>query len=880
VKIRAIRLWNVRRFGNRGVAIEGISDGVNVLAAENEQGKSTCFDALHALLFQPYSGTPKPIQMLRPYSGGSPRVEANIETDAGLFRIAKQFYAGREATVTDLATQRLVAQADQAEAWISDLTRGGASGPTGLLWVRQGLTDFDSGGKAQRDQEQKVREDALSSVAGEVEALTGGRRMFWILERCETELNEMVTTTGQARKGGPYALAREEHEQLRTEEQLQAALVDALRAALDERKRKTARRAEFADPAAIETRRQDKERTAAEFEIAKRHADRLADAIGRHKSAAGLHHAALEDLNRYRAAMERAVKLTAELNTRGRAHSDALAAQSQALKTEEDARRTLAEAEAGYTAARDTYRRAEAGGRANDARKRLAELKGKVEKAELCQNTIEQLTAQERALAIPKDTVAKLETLDTEISNLRTKLDASSALVVVEYGDNPDGSIRLDGAPIGEGETRSVSHSARFDIPNIATLTISAGASVDESTSKALEDKRDAFEKAIDKLGVATLSALRARERDYLGVKAELQIAKAELSAFAPDGLDALKIEASQLETLVGSDDAEAPDQKQAAHDLEVAETQLNQVRTTAETSRAQLATIREAVLREKLGVDHLGQTLTELQIVLGPEEARPAALDRLEKTEASNRAQLTAAAEQVTALKANAPDLEAADAAARRAASVVANVEAEVTRLDQEISELTGSIRARSKDAVEEVLAETRDRLTTAEARLEALETEAAVLSRLKKALGDAQAVARDQYFGPVMAELRPLLALLLDEAKITFNDDTLLPRSLERNGQDEDVSVLSGGMREQLTVLTRLAFARLLAKNGRPVPVILDDALVYSDDDRIERMFDALHRQARDLQIIVFSCRQRAFAQLGGQGLHMVNWTPESRQ
>ena len=82
---------------------------------------------------------------------------------------------------------------------------------------------------------------------------------------------------------------------------------------------------------------------------------------------------------------------------------------------------------------------------------------------------------------------------------------------------------------------------------------------------------------------------------------------------------------------------------------------------------------------------------------------------------------------------------------------------------------------------------------------------------------------------------------------------------------------------MREQLAILTRLAFARLLAKGGQPTPVILDDALVYSDDDRIERMFDALHRQARDQQIIVFSCRQRAFAKLGGNALTMVPWVPE---
>src|SRR3546814_7724436 len=82
---------------------------------------------------------------------------------------------------------------------------------------------------------------------------------------------------------------------------------------------------------------------------------------------------------------------------------------------------------------------------------------------------------------------------------------------------------------------------------------------------------------------------------------------------------------------------------------------------------------------------------------------------------------------------------------------------------------------------------------------------------------------------------------------------------------------------MRERLSVLTRLAFGRLCARDGKPAPVILDDALVYSDDDRIERMFDALHRQAREQQIIVFSCRQRAFQRLGGNVLQMTERSEE---
>jgi uncharacterized protein YhaN len=94
-------------------------------------------------------------------------------------------------------------------------------------------------------------------------------------------------------------------------------------------------------------------------------------------------------------------------------------------------------------------------------------------------------------------------------------------------------------------------------------------------------------------------------------------------------------------------------------------------------------------------------------------------------------------------------------------------------------------------------------------------------------------------------------------------------LPNRLVRHGQEEQIDVLSGGAQEQLALLVRLAFARMLAQDGRAAPVILDDALVYTDDDRIERMFDALHRQASDVQILVLTCRQRAFRDLGGTQL-----------
>jgi hypothetical protein len=877
VKVRALRLWNVRRFAKQGVAIENIGDGVNVLAAENEQGKSTCFDGLHALLFQAYSGTPKQVQMLRPYSGGSPRIEADIETDAGVFRITKQFYAGREATVMDLATHRLVAQADQAEAWISDLTRGGASGPTGLLWVRQGLTDFESGGKAQRDQEFKAREDALSSVAGEVEALTGGRRMAWILERCEAELAELVTANGNARKGGPYALAKDEHEQLVEEERTQADLVRALRAALDERKRKVSRRVELMDPSAAQSRQHESDLAAAALKTAKSHADQLLAAISRHEIETERHGVAQERLAHYRGALDRAAELAAALSEGEVDYSKALSAQSLAQKTEEDTVRLLGEAEAGHTTARDTLRLAETAERINDAKKQMEELGDRLRKADQSHELIQQLVARAAALSIPTGVIARLEVLDAEISKLNARLEASSPLVTIDYADNPSSSILVEGTALDHGEAHHVSRSTRFDIPTVGALTVSAGVSAEDATSKTVREKQNELDRGLEGLGVETLAELRERDRDFREVTSELQVAKAEFAAWAPNGIETLRTEITQLEALVETDQVDAPEPEVAARDAKEAENRVTLARNAAETARAQLSTRREIALEAKLGLDHLLEKVEETARALGPVDEREAKLNHLRATEESVATQRKSAFDHVEHLKSNAPDLDAADAAARRAASVVTNIDTEVKHLDQEISELTGSITARSDDAVEEILGETQERLTVTANRVAALEMEIAVLNRLKQALTEARAAAQEQYFGPVMAELRPLLSLLMDDGTITFDDGTLLPRTLERNGQDEDISALSGGMREQLTVLTRLAFARLLAKNGRPVPVILDDALVYSDDDRIERMFDALHHQARDLQIIVFSCRQRAFEKLGGQSLRMTDWTPD---
>ena len=75
-----------------------------------------------------------------------------------------------------------------------------------------------------------------------------------------------------------------------------------------------------------------------------------------------------------------------------------------------------------------------------------------------------------------------------------------------------------------------------------------------------------------------------------------------------------------------------------------------------------------------------------------------------------------------------------------------------------------------------------------------------------------------------------------------------------------------LSSGAREQLCVLSLLACAGIVAVDGRDgVPVIIDDALGWTDRDRLERLGAAFAAAGRDAQVIVLTCDPARYRTVG---------------
>jgi uncharacterized protein YhaN len=187
--------------------------------------------------------------------------------------------------------------------------------------------------------------------------------------------------------------------------------------------------------------------------------------------------------------------------------------------------------------------------------------------------------------------------------------------------------------------------------------------------------------------------------------------------------------------------------------------------------------------------------------------------------------------------------------------------VEASLRDRRQKVRDLEVELRTLGKDDTAAEIEIANGELARAEAQRGRLSHEADALTLLHDTLVDEEQIARETFLAPVRERIEPYLKRLFPGSALMLDDQTLKITHLRRDGQDEPYERLCIGTREQLAVLARLAFADLLNEHGKKSPIILDDALVFSDDGRFEEMQRILDRAADRLQIIVLTCHERAY-------------------
>lgn len=867
MKIRSLTLENVRKFGGKRVSIDGIGDGISVISEANEFGKSTFFDALHALFFEKYSSTKKPIKSLQPHAGGGVEIAATVEVEGALFAIEKRFLAKKGASVTDVATNRVIARDDEAEGWISQHIGQADAGPAGLLWVRQGVLGLEPADSkpAEREQLTEARRDLLSSVAGEIDQVTGGRTMDRILKRCEDDLGALATGA-QQRPRGPWKDAVDAEAALTAELSELDATCNALATALDERRKIDGELARLADPAAIEARKADRDAAQARARAAEDHARQLDAANSAHSVAALELKEAKRQQDDFAAAVaalgtarEALAKTTLDQEASG-------AALTEAQTKEKTARAELEASEADTRQCHDAVRLAERHAAAERAR-------GELERIEAAHDKVrKQIDARASARARIADNpataeaFAKAETAARDRDRLAAAVSAKQAAVTVTYASAA--RVLRDGSELPEGERVALTDGDVLDIPAMGTLRFTLPEAEGADTKAQLAEAEARLRVALTACGAATLEEAHAQAATRRADQDTVKLADTTLGVLAPEGIEALETALAEARAVV----AQAPEGPVRDAD-EVAQARDRAVALEA-TLRQAHAAAKDALTDARLAAGQADSALATAQESLrdaerraGPEAERTTRSDSLATAVRDAETRAAELAEAAEVLSAEAPDLETARANLSRAEAAYETGRKRLEELRERRAALSAQIQTRAEEGVEERRAEVADRLAEVSARAARYADEVAALTLLRDTLLSARDEARDAYFEPVQTELAPLLGILHDDARIDWESESIVPGALHRDGETEAFDTLSGGTQEQIAILTRLAFARLFARRGDHVPVILDDALVYSDDDRIIKMFTALNRVAANQQIIVFSCRQLAFAGLGGE-------------
>lgn len=87
---------------------------------------------------------------------------------------------------------------------------------------------------------------------------------------------------------------------------------------------------------------------------------------------------------------------------------------------------------------------------------------------------------------------------------------------------------------------------------------------------------------------------------------------------------------------------------------------------------------------------------------------------------------------------------------------------------------------------------------------------------------------------------------------------------------GTGKSAKLLSQGTADQSYLALRLAICLLALPDSDRAPIILDDALVTFDDERLSLALQVLQDFAQDRQVLLFTCQSREKAALAKGGLH----------
>jgi|GEM_PF-2022836 len=463
--------------------------------------------------------------------------------------------------------------------------------------------------------------------------------------------------------------------------------------------------------------------------------------------------------------------------------------------------------------------------------------------------------------AITEQAVKKLRRADRNAHAREAEL--KGAAVTVTLKALKDTTINDKAWKKGESSTASLSEPKKIAIADLVVIGIQPGGSdltgLRDKAKDALQELRD----SLTELGVENLAEAEGQLQKRERIAVQLGEAQERFKEMAPTGIEAIVAEQVRLQAESDAVEvpADVPSRRDAESKAESAEFELTQARTARDRAREKAQDARVALVETEGAL----RSITDRVEVLCKELAAMAPAEKLAgNAQAANRKW-----EEAVVIKDDAQRAfddaggEAAQLEAEQAGKALNGLERTKRKTEIELGQAHGKLQQAQTDTAHESMQDAEGAREQARSYLSRLSRQAEAAKALWTALSARRRALQERLTRPVVHRVGTYLTTLFPGCQLAMTDELEIS-GLVAGNQLEEFEALSGGEKEQLGLLVRLALADVLRGDGT-LPLLLDDSMVNSDSQRIQQMQTLLYRAARKLQIIVFSCHDTLLDKLG---------------
>ncbi len=434
---------------------------------------------------------------------------------------------------------------------------------------------------------------------------------------------------------------------------------------------------------------------------------------------------------------------------------------------------------------------------------------------------------------------------------------------------------------LDKGDNRSlpVADSLRLTVPRKLDIEITAGSS-SERLQKKIDDTQLALENACKDVGVAgpdeARKAFEERSEASRDVKSKEQVEKDNLRDLTYEQLERrlLSLQQSVPDYLAKRvrKPTICPDLDSAKKERANAEAEQQKANGNWETAREALDAAREVLdglsakhQEVRVQLDLLAKDIKRASENL--DRARQSVLDDALETTLTSALQSVGSEESAVrtaeaSLKAKNP--ERVKTLAETAKGSLQTTRSRRNAAQTELTEAQTRLKIHGEEGLHEKLHASQTNLERIETMNQSRFRRAASAKCLFDTMHEERDKARRAYVAPLKEKIEQLGRLVFDESFQVDISDELQIASRTVKGVTVPFDSLSSGTKEQLSLIFRSACSMIVAKDGG-TPLILDDALGYTDPDRLRLMGAVLAKAAKECQIVIFTCVPDRYSNIG---------------